>query len=233
MATSPAQRISTTIVDATGLDVLPAGEGVGSSATGGGDGPWRGLRAGHPSIAALEERYRACADVTEARHVQAIWLLAKGHEIADVSATTAFGERWVERLGSWRATTRAALRHWATCGEGTEAARACSCRSFCSGGANAWPIRRPMAACGRASGKAAAWMAGELGLKTLAPQRGWEALETIGWSIQVPRPRHPASAMPEEREAFKKSSKRPSPRGLPCSPTCRSGSSPPTSTASA
>jgi hypothetical protein len=36
------------------------------------------------------------------------------------------------------------------------------------------------------------------------PQRGWEALKAIGWSVQKPRPRHPASATPEEREAFKK-----------------------------
>ena len=36
------------------------------------------------------------------------------------------------------------------------------------------------------------------------PQRGWEALKAIGWSVQKPRPRHPASATPEERAAFKK-----------------------------
>jgi len=50
----------------------------------------------------------------------------------------------------------------------------------------------------------AAWMASELGLTRVAPQRGWEALKAIGWSVQKPRPRHPASATPEEREAFKK-----------------------------
>ena len=47
-------------------------------------------------------------------------------------------------------------------------------------------------------------MAGELGLAAVLPQRGWEALKAIGWSVQKPRPRHPASATPEEREAFKK-----------------------------
>jgi transposase len=53
--------------------------------------------------------------------------------------------------------------------------------------------------------KVARWMASELGLAAVLPQRGWEALKAIGWSVQKPRPRHPASATPEEREAFKKS----------------------------
>lgn len=50
------------------------------------------------SVSALEERYKACSDATTARHVQAIWLLAQGHTAAQVSATMAFGERWVHQL---------------------------------------------------------------------------------------------------------------------------------------
>ena len=34
--------------------------------------------ADHLSVSALEEKYRSCTAVTAARHVQAIWLLAKG-----------------------------------------------------------------------------------------------------------------------------------------------------------
>ena len=51
--------------------------------------------AGHLSVAELGERFRAAADARSARHVQAIWLLAKGHAVA---STTAFGVRWVEKL---------------------------------------------------------------------------------------------------------------------------------------
>src|SRR3954467_2621680 len=58
--------------------------------------------AGHLSVSALEEAYRSCTDVTAARPFQTIWLLAKGHEIAavsaTVSATVSFARRWVERL---------------------------------------------------------------------------------------------------------------------------------------
>jgi hypothetical protein len=54
--------------------------------------------AGHLSVAELGERFRVAADARSARHVQAIRLLAKGHEAAEVAATTAFGVRWVEKL---------------------------------------------------------------------------------------------------------------------------------------
>ena len=54
--------------------------------------------ADHLSVSALEEKDRSCTDVTAARHVQAIWLLAKGHNIAEVSATVLYARRWVERL---------------------------------------------------------------------------------------------------------------------------------------
>jgi hypothetical protein len=54
--------------------------------------------ADHLSVSALEQQYRSCTDVTAARHCQTIWLLAKGHDIAEVSATVSFARRWVERL---------------------------------------------------------------------------------------------------------------------------------------
>ena len=53
---------------------------------------------GHLSVEELEERYVACGDATASRHFQAIWLLARGHTVSQVSATTAFGERWIEQL---------------------------------------------------------------------------------------------------------------------------------------
>ena len=52
--------------------------------------------ADHLSVLALEQQYRSCTDVTAARHLQTIWLLAKGHEIAEVAATVSFARRWVE-----------------------------------------------------------------------------------------------------------------------------------------
>ena len=76
--------------------------------------------------------------------------------------------------------------------------------------------------------KVAAFMAAEL-RRAVAEQRGWEALRAIGWTIQSPRPQHAEAATPEEQEAFKKGSRRPSPRRPSAIPRRRSRSSPPTS----
>src|SRR4029450_9466267 len=45
-----------------------------------------------------EQQHRSCTGVTAERHVQTIWLLAKGHHIAEGAATVSFAQRWVERL---------------------------------------------------------------------------------------------------------------------------------------
>jgi hypothetical protein len=82
------------------------------------------------------------------------------------------------------------------------------------------------------SRKVADWMAAELGLKSVAPQRGWEALKAIDWSIQAPRPKNPKSASPEEAAAFKKSSRTLLPRRPQNTPAKRSRSLPRTSIAS-
>ncbi len=34
----------------------------------------------------------------EGRHFQTIWLLAKGHSVGDVAEMTSFGRRWIEQL---------------------------------------------------------------------------------------------------------------------------------------
>ena len=50
----------------------------------------------HLSVEELERRYRAARDVTEARHTQAVWLLAQGRTVLDVAGVLAFAPRWVE-----------------------------------------------------------------------------------------------------------------------------------------
>ena len=54
----------------------------------------------HLSVAALEARYRAARDVTEARHYQAIWLLAQGRSFLEVGEVMAFAPRWLEELAA-------------------------------------------------------------------------------------------------------------------------------------
>src|SRR5918997_3510883 len=54
----------------------------------------------HSSVEELEGRYRAARDATEARHAQAIWLLAQGRTVLDVAGVLAFAPRWVEELAA-------------------------------------------------------------------------------------------------------------------------------------
>jgi transposase len=185
--------------------------------------------ADHLSVSALEQQYRSCTDVTAARHLQAIWLLAKGHQIAEVAATVSYARRWVERL---------LARYNA---EGLEALGDLRRRNGTSPSVLKPDLldklkdrlREPPPDGGLwSSRKVAAWMAGELGLAAVSPQRGWEALKAIGWSVQKPRPRHPASATPEDKAAFEKSWPQLWLKSGPSTRTNRLRSGPRTSTAS-
>ena len=157
----------------------------------------------HLSIEELEERYRGCADACAARHYQSIWLLAQGHTIAEVAELTCFVPRWIEELvARYNALGPPALgdlrrhngRAPSVLKPGLLEKLKVRLRAPPPDG-GVWNSR-----------KVANYMADQLGLARLAPQRGWEALQAIGWSIQSPRPRNPNSATAEEAAAFKKSS---------------------------
>ena len=54
----------------------------------------------HVPVEELERLYRAARDATEARHIQAVWLLAQGRAVLDVAGVLAFAPRWVEQLAA-------------------------------------------------------------------------------------------------------------------------------------
>ena len=54
----------------------------------------------HVPVEELERLYRAARDATEARHIQAVWLLAQGRAVLDVAGVLAFAPRWVEALAA-------------------------------------------------------------------------------------------------------------------------------------
>src|SRR3712207_915739 len=185
---------------------------------------------GHLSVEDLEARYRAARDVTEARHYQAIWLLAQGRTFVEVAEVLAFAPRWVEELAQrYNAFGPSAL--------GDRRRRNGRAASLLTEGvlsALAERVTAPPEAGGLWSGpKAALWMARRLGLAKVHAQRGWEALKRIGWSIQAPRPRHARAATPERRADFKRGSRKPSRGPRRRTPTGRSRSGPRMSTASA
>jgi len=186
--------------------------------------------AAHLSVEALRERYVSSSNVREARHFHTIWLLAKGHSVGEVAEMTSFGRRWIEQL---------ATRYNA---EGAESLGDLRRRN----GSSATVLKPELLDKLRlrlkqppedgglwTSAKVAAFLARELGLEKVAVQRGWEALKACRMSIQLPRPKNPKSASPEEAAAFKKTSKTPSRRKPRNIPSARSRSSPATSTGSA
>jgi transposase len=175
--------------------------------------------ADHLSLEELEQRYRASEDACSARHYQTIWLLAQGHTVLEVSALTSFVPRWIEELQArYNALGPQTLgdlrRHNGTRPsilkpELLEQLKERIGEPPADGGV--WTSR-----------KVADWMADQLGLERLAPQRGWEALQAIGWSIQSPRPRNPKSATPEQTALFKKASPTPLSKKPTSIPTSRS-----------
>ncbi len=184
----------------------------------------------HLPVAELEARYRAARDATEARHYQAIWLLAQGRTFLEVAEVLAFVPRWVEQLAArYNAFGPEALGD-----QRRRNGRAATLLTEEVLFALAERVQAPPEEGGVWSGpKVAAWMARHLGLQTVHPQRGWEALRRIGWSIQAPRPRQARAAAPERRADFKRGSRRPSRRPRRRIPIGRSRSGPKTSIVSA
>ena len=156
--------------------------------------------AGHLSLAELQAGYRTSEDATLARHYQVIWLLARGRSRGETAALTSFARRWVEQLlARYNAFGPSSLGDRRR-GNGAKARlltpamldklRARVKTPPDDGGV--WTAK-----------KVAAFMAAELGLASVAEQRGWEALRAIEWTLQRPRPRHVRVAPPEEQAAFK------------------------------
>ncbi len=163
--------------------------------------------ADHLSVAELELRFRACPDPVEARHVQVIWLLAQGHTIGATSKVTTFGTRWIEQLlerynasgpeALANGRRRNGLKPSLLTAEVLEVVRLRLAEPPPDGGL--WSSR-----------KVAEIIAAHLGLERVLPQRGWEVLKALGYTLQRPRPKNPKSATAEEAQAFKKSWRRPS-----------------------
>ena len=124
----------------------------------------------HVPVEELERLYRAARDATEARHIQAVWLLAQGRAVLDVAGVLAFAPRWVEQL---------AARHDA---HGPDAlgdqrrrnGRAASVLTPALLTALSERLKTPPDDGGRWTGpKVALWMARHLGVERVHPQRGW------------------------------------------------------------
>jgi transposase len=177
----------------------------------------------------LEARYEGAADPIAKSHFHALWLLSSGYEVEEVAELLSFSPRWVRQLskryneGGPDALGDQRIHNGATPTIlTTEALAALKGR-----------IKTPPEDGGLWTGpKIARWFAKFHGLKSVHDQRGWDALVAIDYSIQQPRPRHPAAATDEDRAALKKNSRPRRPRSGASIPTRRSRSGRWTNTAS-
>jgi transposase len=173
----------------------------------------------HLSIEQLAARYRESKDVVERSHYQMIWLLAQGQTTAEVAQVTGYTAYWVRviarRYNAQGDSGLSDLRHVNPGGECMlSAAQQAELEQA---------LQSPPADGGLWSGpKVARWMAALLG-RSVHEQRGWDYLRRLGYSAQLPRPRH-AKANAEEQAAFKKRSVRKSKRSNESTPTPRSSS---------
>src|SRR5262245_62156411 len=155
----------------------------------------------HLATDELERRYWTAKEPHERSWWQILWLLSKGHTAAEVAETTGYSRYWIGQLvrryngagpagmqnrqhtTSWRAQPMLSAaqqeeRRQALAGPAPDGARRWTARAV------------------------AAWMSAKLG-RPVRVQRGWDYLQRLKHSQQLPRPRH-ARADPEAQDAFKK-----------------------------
>ena len=182
----------------------------------------------HLSTAELGQRYRAAQQPIERSHLQIVWLLSQGRSEREVVAVTGYGARWI---------TEVVRRYNAegVDGLGDQRARNTGARPLLSQEDEAAlreALAEPPTDGGLWSGpKVAAWMTARFGHK-IWPQRGWDYLRKLGYSSQVPRPRHAKAASAEEQEDFKRGSPAGWTSAAPQTPGGRSRSGRSTSSAS-
>jgi transposase len=169
--------------------------------------PRRATLAPHLVPEELFARYRHAEHPIERSHWQIIWLVADGHPVPEVAHLVGYNPNWVRTL----------IRRYNTEGPAGLVDR----RRHNPGQPPLLPAVQRAALVDALAGpapdggvwtgpKVAAWMADRLG-RPIHPQRGWEALRSLGLTLQRPRPRA-TTADPVAQAAFKKGGSAPNSR---------------------
>ncbi len=157
----------------------------------------------HPHLTTddLERRYRQATHPVECSHFQIIWLLSQGWLTREVMAATGYSANWVREVARrYNEAGAAGLGDGRQSNPGQAAlltpAQQEALREV---------LTTPPVDGGQWSGpRVAAWMSEQLG-RPVAPQRGWEYLRRLDYTLQVPRPAH-VKADPAVQAAFKQTS---------------------------
>lgn len=153
----------------------------------------------HKSTAELEQLYRKADDPVERSHLQIIWLLSQGKKAYEVAEVTGYSSLRIGEIAKrYNGGGTAALgdgRHQNAGGKyllTSEQQSALKCA-----------LAGPAPDGGLWSGpKVARWISKQVG-RPVAAQRGWDYLQLLGYTPQVPRPHH-VKADAEKQEQFKK-----------------------------
>lgn len=158
--------------------------------------------APHLSVEELEKRYRAAHEPHERSWWQMLWLLARGQTATAIAESTGYTRYWIGQIAkryteqgpdgmhnrqhttSWR-PPRMLSAH-----QQEELRQALSGPT--PDGAKRWSARA-----------VADWMAAKLG-RPVQTQRGWDYLQRLKHSQQVPRPQHALADSAQQAEFKKK-----------------------------
>ena len=158
----------------------------------------------HLSAGEVHKRYTQCTSSIEKTHWQIIWLLSrkdnpfKADEVAKMIGCT---PDWVRKLARrYNAEGPLGLRDKRSENGNDPLLKKNQCRKLEKALAKA-PVDGGLWNCKKVS----EWIGAEIGCK-VSVVTGWNYLRSLGYSVQVPRPRHKNAATPEEQAAFKKNS---------------------------
>ena len=159
--------------------------------------------ANHLSSDELERRYRVAREPHERSWWQILWLLSKGQTATTIAEYTGYSRYWIGQIAKRYDVEGPAGMHNRQHTTSWRAPRMLSAelqeelRQALSGpaphGSKRWGARA-----------VADWMSAKLG-RPIAVQRGWDYLQRLKYSQQLPRPQH-ARADVEQQTEFKKSS---------------------------
>jgi transposase len=163
----------------------------------------------HLTTEELFQRYRACRQPNEKTRWRALHLISRGEVAAEAARrvgrtsgwvtqlTRRYNERGAEAVADRRDEAKPGPRPGVS-GELALALDAALRSAAPDGGLWTAP-------------KVAAWVAEQTG-RAVHATTAWRAMRRLGFTLQVPRPRHRRSASAAEQEAFKKSSATRSPK---------------------
>jgi len=157
----------------------------------------------HLTTAELYRRYRQCREPQEKARWRALRLISQGTRASDAARRVGRTSGWVTQL-TQRYNERGAEAVATQSGAVKPGPRPSLNERAAIGLDAALRVAAPDGGLWTAP-KVARWIAERTG-RSVHETTAWRAMRRLGFTLQVPRPRHRRSASAEEQAAFKKSS---------------------------